>query len=48
MVVLRHLGELLVLDDLQEPEAHGEREEHDDRADLQRGQTRPDSSTIFS
>ena len=47
VVVLRHLLELGVLHDLQEPEADAERGEHHDAAHLQDGQPDGDAAAIF-
>jgi hypothetical protein len=46
-VVVRHLPVLLVLHDLQQPEADGQRREADDRANLQRGDPRVQALPIF-
>src|SRR5437762_7994678 len=47
IVVFRHLGVLVVLDDLQEPEADRQRRKHRDARDLQHGQPRRNPSSIF-
>src|SRR5215467_12367799 len=47
MVVLGHLLELRVLDDLQQPEADAECSEHNDAPDLQRSEPHGNASTIF-
>ena len=48
VVVLRHHLELLVLDDLQHPEADGEHREHDDHQGLKHRQPGRDFSAIFN
>ena len=47
VVVLRHLLELLVLDDLEEPERDRQRGKHDHRADLQGHETNRNATTIL-
>jgi hypothetical protein len=47
MIVLRHLLEVGVLNNLQVPEAHGQRRKDDDRRNLQDRQTDADATTIF-
>jgi hypothetical protein len=47
VVVFRHLGELFVLDDLEDPEADGKDGECHDHADLQRGEPDGNAPAIF-
>ena len=47
MVVLGQLVELLVLDDLQVPEAEGENRKHDGKAHLQHDETNRHAASIF-
>jgi hypothetical protein len=47
VIVLGHLAVVVVLNDLEKPEAHRERRKHDDRADLEDRKSDPDASTIF-
>ena len=48
MVVLGELAELLVLDDLEVPEAEGEDREHDGTAHLQHDETNREAAPIFN
>jgi hypothetical protein len=47
VIVLRHLTVVVVLDDLEEPEAHCQRREHDNGTDLEDRKADPDASAIF-